>query len=356
MLSHYIGMKNKPGISHDECCSGGSYGLQMAVAMVASGLHDVVLNCGVGIASSVVPMGKPRVPKLYEESVALHAAADYTNEANYNNSGDGLFDPFDQAGVCYARKNGLSRENMHEVLNRLIVNARNNALKNPVGIMATESIEDEAKRAGFSSVDAYLNDPAMNPRLASIFRARDLNKLVDGAAAMIVCPTDMAKKICKHPIEVAGFGAVNCWPNDMHAADGSGIPFAPNVQAAQAAYAMAGITDPAKELDMLTLHDCNLLNYLRFSEDVGYFAPGEAYKAILAGDIAIDGKKPINTSGGRNGLGHPCSPTNIFDMMEVVYQMRGEAGERQLARAPKVAGVQSYAGGHSFAMTILKSL
>lgn len=353
IYSKWIGMAGKPGLSHDECCCTGNYGLQQAVMMVASGAHDIVLNAAVNIDNSFLPVGRPRLPQfLTTESAFFNDPSAWTNEQSFDHQGKGgIMDGLDDAIVVYAKKYGYSRQDIWDALNAIHVFARREAVNNPLCLLRTQTYEEEAAAMGFDNPYDYLNDPIFNPRLGTILRAKDTNPMVDGAAAMIVCPTEMAKKICKKPIEVAGFGAANVWQNDFCMR-----PIEGDVAAAKQAYSMAGITDPSKEIDVLSLHDCTCGNWLMYSEDVGYFGPGEAQKAALAGDMAIDGKKPVNITGGRQEFGHPLAPCNIVEMYEIVKQMRGEAGERQMANAPRTAAIQGYAGSFSFTMTVLRSL
>lgn len=353
IFSKWMGMMGRPGLSHDECCSTGNYGLQQAAMMVASGVHDVVLNTAVNISSSYVPMGKPRLPQFAKSDGAnMGDPSAWTNEPNFGHQGKGgLMDSLDDAIVLYARQYGYTREQVWEALNAIHVMARREAVDHPLCLLRTESYEDEAARAGFDNPFDYLNDPIFNPRVGTILRGKDINPMIDGAAAVIVCPTEMAKDLVDTPVEVAGFGAANLWMSDYDS-----IPIKADAASAQQAYSMAGITDPATQIDVLSLHDCTCGNWLTYSEDVGYFKPGEALQAAVAGEMAISGSKPVNITGGRQEFGHPLAPCNLLEMYEVVKQMRGEAHGRQMSRVPATAAIQGYAGGFSYAMTVLRAL
>ncbi len=352
--SKWLGMLGMPGLSHDECCSTSNYGMQTAAMMVASGVHDVVLNTAVNISQSYVPKGMPRLPQFAKRDGGnLGDPTEWTNEPNFVHPGKGgVMEALDDAITLYARKYGYSRERVLEAFNAIHVMGRHQALKNPLTLVRTESYEEEAKKAGFDNAYDYLNDPILNPRIGTILRQRDINPMADGAAATIIMPTEMAKKICDHPIEIAGFGAANLWMSDW-----GGLPVEADQAAAQQAYSMAGIADPSREIDVLALHDCSIGNWLTSSEDVGYFAPGEALEAAIAGDMAIDGSKPVNIHGGRQEFGHPLGPCNMYDMYEVIKQMRGQADEdRKMRKIPTTAAFQGYAAGFSYTMTVLRSL
>ncbi len=354
MVSGWMGMKGKPGLSHDELCCTGNIGIQHSAMMVASGVYDIVLCAATGISNSATPMGLPRLPVFNKfDDTASTQASLFSVERNYSLPGTGgILSPAEDALSMYGRKNNLTKEDIWTALNRAHIIARRNGVENPKALMATELYEDEAKRFGFNSVDEYLNNPVFNPRIGTIMRAKDTNFFVDSASAVILCPTELAKKICKHPIvEIAGFGATNLWQQDVAEAE-----ILMNKKAAKMAYAMAGITDPVKELDYLSIHDCNCGNWLTFPESVGYVNEGDGYKAIMEGWYEPNGKKPINTSGGRQGFGHPLASSNLVELAEIVQQMRGECGERQMKNPPKLAGIQAYANGFTFTMNVLRAL
>jgi len=136
----------------------------------------------------------------------------------------------------------------------------------------------------------------------------------------------------KLPIEVSGFGyAAYNWPWDGSA----------EVIAFKDSYAMAGIKP--EDVDYLSVHDCLQTAHLDTSETAGYFKKGEAWKAILDGRTRFDGDKPMNTSGGRGGVGHAFEASAGAETYEIVKQMRGEAGARQVKKSIRVA-VQHNAG------------
>jgi acetyl-CoA C-acetyltransferase len=351
--SKWLGMMGMPGISHDECCCTSNYGLQTAVMMVASGVHNIILNTAVNVSRSYVPMGKPRLPQFAKRDGAnMGDPAAWTNEPNFGHPGKGgIMDALDDAITLYARKYGYTREKVTEAFNAIHIMGRHQALSNPLTLIRTESYEEEAAKAGFGNAYDYLNDPILNPRIGTLLRLRDINPMADGAAATIIMPTEMAKRICDHPIEISGFGAANLWMSDYNS-----IPISADKASAQQAYSMAGIADPSREIDVLALHDCTVGNWLTFSEDVGYFGSGEALEAAISGDMAIDGSKPVNIHGGRQEFGHPLGPCNMYDMYDIIKQMRGQAEGRKMKKTPTTAAIQGYAGSFSYTMTVLRSL
>src|SRR6202043_847290 len=99
---------------------------------------------------------------------------------------------------------------------------------------------------------------------------------------------------------------------------------------AQKAYQMAGLK-PA-DIQFAELHDCFTIAEIIAIEDLGFVKKGEGGPYELAGCTRLTGPLPINTSGGLKSKGHPVGATGVGQICDLVYQLRGEAGERQLAR------------------------
>jgi acetyl-CoA C-acetyltransferase len=91
---------------------------------------------------------------------------------------------------------------------------------------------------------------------------------------------------------------------------------------------MAGVR--ARDIRIAEVHDCFTVAEVIASEDLGFFAPGEGFKAAEDGMTARNGTKPINTSGGLKAKGHPVGASGVAQAVEIFKQMRGLAGERQV--------------------------
>jgi acetyl-CoA C-acetyltransferase len=100
--------------------------------------------------------------------------------------------------------------------------------------------------------------------------------------------------------------------------------------AAARAYKMAGLT--ARDIQFAEVHDCFTIAEILAIEDLGFAAKGQGGPYTLAGHTAIQGEMPVNTSGGLKSKGHPVGATGAGQICDVVLQLRGEAGERQVAR------------------------
>jgi len=151
----------------------------------------------------------------------------------------------------------------------------------------------------------------------------------DGAAAVILCKAEIAKKYTDTPVYVAGSGlSVDSWTLGE---DESLVGFPASKEASRQAYKMAGLQP--KDIDVGEIHDCfsvtEILNY----EDLGFCEKGQGHKLIQEGVTALDGEKPMNPSGGLLAKGHPIGATGVAQIAEIFEQLRGQAGKIQIADA-----------------------
>jgi acetyl-CoA C-acetyltransferase len=124
--------------------------------------------------------------------------------------------------------------------------------------------------------------------------------------------------------------------------------------AAQEAYELSGLKP--KDVQIAEVHDCFSIAEILHIEDLGFFKPGEGYKAVEEGLTRLDGSKPINTSGGLKCKGHPVGATGTGQLVEIWKQLRGEAGERQVPiKDLRIGATQSLGGtGGTCTLTILE--
>ncbi len=180
----------------------------------------------------------------------------------------------------------------------------------------------------------------------------DCSPITDGAAAAVLCPLEKAKDFAKgRPvIKVAGMGAATDSIALHDRADFSTLNAV--AVAAQRAYDMAGVK-PA-DIDFAEVHDCFSIAEIIISEDIGFFEKGTGGKAAAAGETAIGGKFPLNPSGGLKSKGHPVGATGIGQIHELVTQLRGDAGERQVANARRGMAQNMGGSGGSSVVHILE--
>jgi benzoylsuccinyl-CoA thiolase BbsB subunit len=161
----------------------------------------------------------------------------------------------------------------------------------------------------------------------------------DGASAAVLCAKELAPKYSAKPITVAASvltsGKSSLEPHDVTFSDLTR-------RTAQEAYEMAGI-GPG-DLDVLEVHDAFTIGEILHYENLGLCGPGEGARLIEEKRTWIGGKTPVNPSGGLLSKGHPLGATGIAQVAEIVWQLRGEAGARQVQGA-KVGLTHCTGGG-----------
>jgi acetyl-CoA C-acetyltransferase len=211
----------------------------------------------------------------------------------------------------YLFESGATREQCAAV----VVKNRGNALANPYGA-----------HAGVLGVGDVM---AAGP-LASPLGLLDRSPGSDGAVVLVLASEERAKSFHGKPVWIRGGAYATETPN-LESRDWGGATYARI--AAERAYRMAGITDPAKEIDFAEVDDTYSYKELQHLEALGLVPKGEAGRRAAAGAFARDGVLPVNVSGGSLGVGHLLEASGLYRVAEVVWQLRGEAGPRQLAKA-----------------------
>jgi acetyl-CoA C-acetyltransferase len=197
----------------------------------------------------------------------------------------------------------------------------------------------------------FLRDPRANPVVAWPMHLYDCCPISDGASCMLLVAEEIAKNFTDGPIYVAGIGQGS--GRGLHACEDLTF-FEATRYAAQEAYGMSGFTPD--DVQFAEVHDCFSIAELLHIEDLGFFKPGQGYKAVADGATRLDGPKPINTSGGLKCKGHPVGATGISQLYEVWTQLRGKAGKRQVPISDlRIGGAHNLGGtGGTCTFTILE--
>ena len=148
----------------------------------------------------------------------------------------------------------------------------------------------------------------------------------DGAAAVVLCRSDLAYQFTDAPVELVGTGLATDTMYS-HTKPHFGQQAAA-IRAGIDAYKMAGIGP--KDVDIAELHDCFTVAELLAYEDLGFCERGGASTWLRSGAPALGGALPCNPSGGLLSKGHPIGATGVAQLCEVFWQLRGEAGQRQV--------------------------
>ena len=182
------------------------------------------------------------------------------------------------------------------------------------------------------SLEGILDSPEAstnNPMVSDPLRFFDTCPISDGGACVILTTAEVAKRLNKPLIKLAGIGQAT----DSHVVHNRKEPtdLLAVRQAAQQSFKMAGIKP--KDVDVAELHDAFTILEIVESEEVGFFKKGEGHLALERGETRLGGKIPINPSGGLKAKGHPVGATGVAQAHEIVTQLRGSAGERQVKNA-----------------------
>jgi acetyl-CoA C-acetyltransferase len=303
-LGDALRLYGRPITRVENYCATGTDAFRNACITVAAGVPDVVLVVG---AEKLKDRGGRGLPRVGHPLLAR------------GNSAPGLFA---LAANRYMHTFGVGRETLAKVA----VKNHKNGAKNEKAHLRAEITVEQAMKA---------------PIIASPFGLFDCCPTTDGAAAAIVCRADLAKKWKKDPIWVKGAALAVETGRPYFDPTFDYLGFPSTVKAAKAAYAMAGIGP--RDVSFAEVHDCFTWTEISNTEDLGFCAKGEGWKLVEEGRTALDGDIPINTSGGLKSFGHPIGASGVRMIYEVVTQLRGEAGARQVRDAK--LGVAHNVGG-----------
>ena len=184
-------------------------------------------------------------------------------------------------------------------------------------------------------------DIAASPYLFYPLREAEMAKNADGCVVVVLASENKARQTNSRPIWVRGVG----FANDSPTLESREWVHAEYVRSAAAmAYRQAGISDPAREIDLFEVDDRYAYKELQHLVALGLYPQARAAgEAVESGETAAGGKTPVNVSGGALGIGHTLEASGLYSLAEIIFQLRGEAGPRQLANA-KVGLAQSWRG------------
>lgn len=283
----------------------GASAIKQGFLGVASGLYDVVLVTGAERMREVNPLDATDFV-----ATLTHPMAEYI----YGVTLPSLAAMFTR---LYMEKYGVTERHLALVA----VKNQDNALLNEFAHIQQNI-----------TVEGILDSPEANtnnPYVADPLRFFDCCPVSDGGASVILASADVAKKLKKPLIRLAGVGQAT----DTHAVHEREEPtdlLAVRKAAAQS-FKMAGVKP--SDVHVAELHDAFTILEIAQSEEVGFFKKGEGHLALEKGITSLNGKLPINTSGGLKGRGHPIGATGVAQAYEIVLQLRGEAKERQVKKA-----------------------
>lgn len=296
LITDHTGLNPVASTRVEAACASGGLALRQGIMAVASGYNDIVISAGVEKMTDVV-----------DATSAIATASDQEWEAQQGATFPSLY-------AMIARRHMYEYGTTREQLAEFSVINHQNASKNP-----------KAQYPFEISVDKVLNSTMVADPLTLL----DCSPVTDGAAAIVLCPAENAKKYTDTPIYVKASAQAS---DTITLHDRKDITTIGSTKvAAKKAYEMAGVT--TKDIDAVEVHDCFSINGILAIEDLGFVEKGQGGPAVEEGITHIDGQIPVNPSGGLKARGHPLGATGIAQAAEIVWQLRGKADKRQIEGA-----------------------
>jgi len=298
LVADFAGLRGMEAVKVEAACASAAAAFRQAYIGVASGLQNIVIALGVEKMTDDVGS------KL---TAGLASAADADYEVIH--------------GVSFVALNALvMRRYMHEYkvthedFAGFALNAHANGAGNPNAMFQRPITKDVFMKAG------VVADP---------ITLMDASPMADGAAAVILCPTEQAREFTDNAIRVKGSGLATDSLSIHDRRDPLWLQAAQD--SAQRAYKQAGVS-PA-DIDFFELHDAFTIMSALSLEASGFAERGQGTWLAKDGEIGLDGKVPITTRGGLKARGHPVGATGLYQIVEAIQQLRGEAGKNQVTNA-----------------------
>ena len=298
---HYLlGLARKPAVRVTNGGATGGYAVREAFCEVASGMHDVVAVIGVekvGDLANVIEMVK-----------TITLGGDPFFECHYGASPAGSYGG---AILWHMEHYGTTEEDMA----RVVVKNKGNARNNPDAQMPMEITVQQVLESPIVLFPIKIMDHCLNS---------------EGAATVILAAEEAAGRFAKDPVWITGVGA-STESGRQAERDDPGRSLFPAVKAsADAAYRMAGVEDPRSAIQVAEVYDAFSGVEILLYEELGFCDWGEGARFLEEGGPEMGGRLPVNPSGGLIGGEHAIGATGIYQVAEVVRQIRGEAGARQV--------------------------
>ena len=314
------GLWNTPASRHEAACASGSVATLAAIADLRSGAYRSALVIGVEL----------------EKTVPGDTAAEHLGAAAWTDheGGDAKFMwpyMFAQVADEYDRRYGLDEGHLRAIAQLNLANARRNA---------------NAQTRGWTVPDPLPDDDEANPVIDGRLRRFDCSQMTDGGAGLVLVSDEYLRD---HP-GARPIGRIDGWG---HRTVGLGLqqkldrsaddPYVmPHVrQAVLDAFERAHVA--LDDLHGFEVHDCFTPSEYLAIDHIGLTGPGESWKAIENNEIEIDGRLPINPSGGLIGGGHPVGASGVRMLVDAAKQVSDTAGDYQVEGA-KTFGTLNFGG------------
>jgi len=298
LVADYSGLSGIPATRVEAACASGGLALREAYLTIKSGAMDIVVAGGVEKMTDVATSSA---------MIALMGAGDQEWEAFKGVTFPSLY-------ALMARRHMAEYGTTIEQISQVAVKSHNNASLNPYAQFPFKV-----------TLEQVMNSPL----IADPLRLLHCSPITDGAAAVVLASEEVAKRLVDDPIWIIGSSMAT---DTIALHDRKSLSrIDSTIIASKKAYKDAKIKP--EDIDFAEVHDCFSIAEILAIEGLGFCKPGEGGKITEEGETEIDGRIPINPSGGLKGKGHPVGATGIAQAVEAVLQLRGKAGRRQVKDA-----------------------
>lgn len=308
LVADFAGLRGIEAVKIEAACASGAAALRVGYITVAGGLADIVIV--VGVEKMTDTLGR-------DTTAALAMAADADYEAAQGAS-------FVTLNALLMRRYMHAYGYSHQDFAPFAVNAHRNATGNPYAMFRFPVSAEKFAKA------RMISDP---------INLLDSSPVCDGAAAVVLAAADQARAQPMAPVRVAA-SSVGTDTVAIHDREDPLVLKGARLSSYRA-YDEAGVG--AADIDLFELHGAFSIMAALSLEAAGFAERGRGLQLALDGQIGIDGSIPIATMGGLKARGHPVGATGIYQVVEVVQQLRGLAGENQVTNAQR--GMAQNIGG-----------
>ena len=337
-----IGIVPRPTIRFEDACAASGVAFREAVIAVSSGIYDIVLAGGMEKMTNLDTTAVTEV---------LAAALDPDTEIPAGETFPGIYATI---ATAHMARYGTAVEDFM----RLGIKNHHNGSLNPKAHFDASILEIMKRRAAsavkkglpepqWGDEMEFLHDPKQNPVIAWPMRLFDCSTICDGASCVLLAAEEIAGNFTDTPVFVIGTGQAS----DYFLAEREELTSLRATRlAAREAYDMAKVSP--QDIKIAEVHDCFTIAELVAMEDLGFYPPGEAVKAIREGENRLEGRLPINTDGGLKAKGHPIGASGVGMVVELFKQMREEAGPRQVKKGDVGLGLMHNVGAHGSTVVV----
>jgi acetyl-CoA acetyltransferase len=304
------GLAGVPVLNTENACATASSALYIALGAIRSGMHDTVVVCGAEqmsirptrevLAAMTGAVEQTRIPEITRELTGSDEPAESF-----------FMEVYARITAAYMERSGATAEDFADVA------AKNsaNGVRNPLAQYRRALSRDEI---------------LASRQIAGPLTALMCSPIADGAAALVLRAADRDPGGVRIRACALGAGVTGAADQPLER------------RTALAAYEQAGLGP--EDLHVIQVHDAASPNELIMYEELGLCPEGDGPKLLTSGDTALGGRIPVNTDGGLVSRGHPVGATGCAQLVELVSQLRGRAGDRQVEGAR--IGLAENAGGY----------